>query len=77
MTQKTPNFRQKKDEIGDSQKEEGTLLSFVKELHSLVKKGEGVVSSIGGDIARKRATSGMEALAEAREHFIQALIQDK
>lgn len=67
----------KKTESEDTVNSEATLLSFVQEIHRVVKKGEGVVSSIGGDIARKRATSGMEALAEAQEHFIQALIQDK
>lgn len=67
----------KKTELEEAGSSEAPLLSFVKEIHSLAKKGEGVVSSIGGDIARKRATAGMEAIAEAQEHFIQALIQDK
>lgn len=67
----------KKTETEEAGSSEAPLLSFVQEIHRVVKKGESVVASIGGDIARKRATAGMEALAEAQEHFIQALIQDK
>lgn len=67
----------KKTEIDGSESKEAPLLSFVQEIHRVVKKGEAVVASIGGDISRKRAGDGMNALAEAQEHFIQALIQDK
>lgn len=66
-----------KKKTEETSAEETTLLSFVKEVHEVVKRGEAVAPSIGGDIARERAKRGLDALAEAEEYFIEALIQDK